>query len=158
MKKHLTFILAALVITLGLTACGGNKQNKEVTVSAPDLAKQLAEETVTTDPLANISADILASTYFVDMTQVEESAAYLNTGATGCEVTVIKCKEESYTSEVTDLLKARIKSQSELYATYDTVAAKKIDSAIIKTSGKYIVLCISDDYGKAESILKEAGF
>ncbi|MEE0420779.1 MAG: DUF4358 domain-containing protein [Lachnospiraceae bacterium] len=158
MKKYLCIALAAVMMVFSLTACGGKGSAKEVTASADELAKKLAEETVTSDKLSAVSSDILASTYFVDMDQVEDSAAYLSTGASSCEAVVIKCKESSYTSEVEQLLKKRVESQSTLYASYAPDEAAKLDSAIIKVSGSYVVLSVADDTEKASSILSDAGF
>lgn len=158
MKKYLSFVLASLMLILSLTACG-EKAPKEVTASAADLAKQLTETvsdgTLAADPVVS---DILASTYFVDMEQVEESAAYMSTGATASEVAVIKCTDSSYASEVEDLFKSRVESQSELFASYAPDEVKKLDAAVIKVSGNYVVLCVTDDASKAESILEKAGF
>lgn len=157
MKKIVSMALASLMLILSLTACGGSA--KEVSASAADLAKQLSETvsdgTLSSDPVVS---DILASTYFVDMEQVEESAAYMSTGATACEVAVIKCKDSAYTSEVADLFKSRVESQSELFASYAPEEVEKLDAAVIKTSENYAVLCVTDDTAKAESVLKKAGF
>jgi len=159
MKKHLLLVLIIILSMFGLMACGGDDAIKEVTISPDELCARLSEETVTTDPLAALpSNDLIVATYFVDMEKIEDSAAYLNTGITGCEIAAIKCSDESYASEVAELFKNRVKKQHELYSTYDTVAAAKIDKALIKTSGNYVVLCIADDYDKAEEILKEVGF
>lgn len=158
MKRYLSFALASLMLILSLTACG-KKAPAEVTASAADLAKQLSE-TVSDGTLSSepVVSDILASTYFVDMDQVEESAAYMSTGATACEVAVIKCTDSSYTTEVEDLFKSRVESQSELFASYAPDEVKKLDAAIIRVSGNYVVLCVTDDASKAESVLKDAGF
>ena len=158
MKRYLSFALSTLMLVLALTACGSDTP-KEVTASAADLASQLAE-TVSDGTLASepVVSDILASTYFVDMEQVEESAAYMSTGATATEVAVVKCKDSSYASEVADLFKSRVESQSELFASYAPDEVKKLDAAVIKTSGNYAVLCVTDDASKAESVLEKAGF
>ena len=158
MKKFLSLTFAAMLLILSLTACGGGSSDG-VTASVSDLAKQLSETvsdgTLSTDPVVS---DILASTYFLDMEQGEDSASYMSTGATACEVTVVKCKDSSYTSEVSDLFKSRVENQSKLFASYAPDEATKLDAAIIKTSGNYVVLCVTDDTAKAEEVLKEAGF
>ncbi|MDY3920437.1 MAG: DUF4358 domain-containing protein [Candidatus Limivivens sp.] len=155
--KPIRCLIAVMLCVLALTGCG-KKETKEVTAAPADLAKQLAEETVTSDVLTEVSADILASTYFVDMEQVEASSAYMSTGASACETAVIKCKDSSYTSEVEKLLKNRVSNQTTLYSSYNAGETKKLDAAIIKTSGQYVVLCVCDDTSKADSILTEAGF
>jgi len=157
MKRHISFLLIAMLL-LSTTACKSSKENKEVTETPAALAEKLAAETITTDPLNSIAPEILASTYFVDMEQIEDSSALLSNGATSCEITVIKCKENTYTSEVKKLFETRVKNQADLYITYNAAEAKRLDSAIIKISGNYVVLCVCDDNSKAESILTEAGF
>ncbi len=156
--KKLSIVLVALLSMLILTACGGKKGSAEVTAEPADLAKQLAENAVTSDALAEISADIMASTYFVDLEKIESSSAYLSTGASACEAAVIKCSDADYVSEVKTLLENRVANQTELFSSYNAAETKKLESAIIKTSGNYIVLCVADDTAKAEEILKEAGF
>ncbi len=91
--RSITFT-ALILCLLALTGCG--KKSTGVTVSPADLAKQLATETVTSDTLTETSADILASTYFVDSEKIDSSSAYMSTGASACEVAVIKCKDASY--------------------------------------------------------------
>ena len=66
--KKLKLILVTLLSLLLLAACGSKKSSGEVTTDPSTLAKQLAEETVTSDTLSEVSTDIMASTYFVDTT------------------------------------------------------------------------------------------
>ena len=82
--KKLKLILVTLLSLLLLAACGSKKSSGEVTTDPSTLAKQLAEETVTSDTLSEVSTDIMASTYFVDTTKIEASSAYMSTGASAC--------------------------------------------------------------------------
>ena len=156
--KKLKLLLIALLSMLLLAACGDKKTSREVTAAPADLAKQLATETVTSDTLSEVSTDIMASTYFVDAAKLDSSSTYLSTGASACEASVIKCKEADYVSEVETLLKNRVTNQTDLFSSYNAGETKKLESAIIKTSGNYVVLVVCDDTAKAEEILKEAGF
>lgn len=156
--KKLKLILVTLLSLLLLAACGSKKSSGEVTTDPSTLAKQLAEETVTSDTLSEVSTDIMASTYFVDTTKIEASSAYMSTGASACEAAVIKCSNVDYASEVSDLLKQRVSNQKDLYSSYNAGETTKLENAIIKTSGNYVVLCVCDDTSKAEEILKNAGF
>ena len=144
--KKLKLILVTLLSLLLLAACGSKKSSGEVTTDPSTLAKQLAEETVTSDTLSEVSTDIMAS------------SAYMSTGASACEAAVIKCSDADYASEVSDLLKQRVSNQKDLYSSYNAGETTKLENAIIKTSGNYVVLCVCDDTSKAEEILKNAGF
>ena len=159
-KKLCIFTAVLLICLLALTGCssGTNTSSGEVTVAPSELAKQLAQETVTSDTLNEVSADIVASTYFVDMDQIEASAVYMSTAASACEVAVIQCKDSSYVSEVQDLLQTRVDNQTTLYSSYNATETQKLEAAILRTSGNYVVLCVCDDTETAENILSEAGF
>ena len=89
---------------------------------------------------------------------MEKGAAYLSNASTACEVAVIECKGTSQTEDVEKLFKTRVANQSELFASYNAGEVAKLDKAIIKTAGKYAVLCACDDTEKAEEILKNYGF
>lgn len=156
MKKKLTILLVVMTMAFVLTACKGTN-SEDINVDIAKLCEDL-QATVTSGELAIVSSDILASTYFFDMTKVEESTAALSSGASACEVAVIKCSDSSYVTEAKELFEARVKNQSDLFADYNAPEVAKLDAALIKTSGNYVVLCVTDDTAKAEDILKEAGF
>lgn len=155
MKKFISIFASVTMMGLLLTGCGGGKA--EITAAPSELAKDLAATSSDTS-LTEISEAILASTYLVDAAQIEESSAYIGAGATACEAVVIKCADDSYPEEVKTLFETRVKNQSELYASYNAAEVENLDNAIIKTSGNYAVLCVTDDTAAAEEVLKEAGF
>lgn len=155
--KYLRLSLLTIFLMLTLTACSAGK-DKDITVDINKLSDEIQSQAVTTDKLVKSTDDNFASTYFVDMSKAEESIAYLSSATTACEVAVVKCKDSAYVSEVEKLFKTRATNQSKLFATYNTTEAAKLDSAIIKTAGNYVVLCVVDDNAKAEEILKNYGF
>lgn len=158
LKKALILSFLCVFTALLLTACGGksSSDSADVSVDVNQLCKDL-EGTISSE-VSEVSSEIIASTYFFDMDKIEESAAALNSGSSACEVVVLKCKDASYVSEVQDLLKKRVESQSQLFASYNAPEVAKLDAAIIKAKGNYIVYCVTDDTDKANEIIKEAGF
>lgn len=158
MKKSLILAVLCAFTALILTACGGksSSDSADVSVDVNQLCKDL-EGTINSE-VSEVSSDIIASTYFFDMNKIEESAAALNSGSNACEVVVLKCKDASYVSDVEDLLKKRVESQSTLFASYNAPEVAKLDAAIIKSKGNYVVFCVTDDTDKANEIIKEAGF
>lgn len=158
MKKTLILAVLCAFTALILTACGGKSSSgsADVSVDVNQLCKDL-EGTINSE-VSEVSSDIIASTYFFDMDKIEESAAALNSGSNACEVVVLKCKDASYVSDAEDLLKKRVESQSTLFASYNAPEVAKLDAAIIKSKGNYVVFCVTDDTDKANEIIKEAGF
>ena len=154
--KRVLLCLAGTILALSLAACSG--KSKDITVDVSALAEKLQAETVTTDTLAKTPDEQLASIYFFDMAKIAGAAAYASSGATACEVAVVECGDASYTGEVEKLFKNRAQYQSDLYKSYNAGEVTKLDAAIIKTAGKYVVFCVCDDTKKAEEILKSSGF
>lgn len=159
--KKLTRVLAVLltVVTVMslLTACGGSSSaSADVDIAA--LADELNNDTVTTDTLAETKSEMLSSIYSFADGQIVSSKVYMSSGATADEICVLECNSASDTSDVEKLLQARVKSQEDLYATYNAAESEKLKDAIVKSSGKYTVLVVCDDYSKAKDILKKYGF
>ncbi len=157
--KFIRILLPVSIGLLCLTGCGGKKKDSaEVNADPAQLAQQLQAETVTSDQLTEASANMLESIYFVDPDQIDSGCAYLSSGASACEVAVIKCKDSDYAGEVVDLFKNRVTTQSDLFASYNADEVKKLDKAIVQEAGTYAVLVVCDDTAKAQSILEENGF
>lgn len=156
LMKRIAVAAAVVLSALALTACGGGSSSKEIDVAKT--ADDLNSSVITTDQLTETKSEMLASIYFFEDGQVENSKVYMSGNATANEIVVVQCKDEDAAKAVAELLKKRVEKQTELFSTYNADEAAKLEKAIIKTSGKYAVLCVCDDYDKAESILKEAGF
>ena len=59
--------------------------------------------------------------------------------------------------EPTEDLKKYIEKEIQLYK-HTSSEIDKLENAIIKTKGLYAILCVCDDYSKANTILQEYGF
>ncbi len=155
MKKKAASCLMAAMFVLSLTACGsgGGKKNVDMAKLSADL-----QGTITSGSLGEVSSDIMAATYFLDTSKISESTAALNSGASACEVAIVKCSDDSYVKEAEQLFQTRVDNQAALFADYNAPEAAKLDDAIIASAGDYVVLCVSDDPESAQKILKEAGF
>lgn len=154
--KRLKVLICMVVLAFALTAC--SKGGKDITVDVAKLAEELQAQTVTSDTLSATAPEMLSSIYFVNADQMTKGAAYMSSGSTACEVAVIECKEAKQAEEAAKSFQTRVTNQSDLFASYDPEEVTKLDAAIIKTSGKYAVLCVCDDTKKAEEILKNYGF
>lgn len=159
-RKFTALVLAAACAAVMLTACGGGNgsSGKDVSVDAAALADELNKDTVTTDTLTETKSDMLPSIYFFEDGQVVDSKAYMSSGSTADEITVVQCKDADTTKDVESLFQTRVKNQSDLYATYKAEESDKLKDAIVKSAGSYTVLVVCDDYDKAEEILKKYGF
>ena len=156
MKKKFMYLACAAAAAMMLTACGGGGKDVEIDMEA--LASDLLE-TVTSDSLSQTSSDMLSSIYFYDGDKVDEAVAYTSSGATSCEIAVVKSKDASDTSEIEKNFQTRVDNQAELYASYNAPEAERLENdAITESAGAYTVLCVCDDPDAAEEVLEEYGF
>lgn len=153
--KKFTALLCTLLLAAGLTGCGGKE--KDVTVDTAKLATEL-QTAVTSDTLSETASDMLPSIYFFEKDAVTEGVAYASSGATACEIAVVKSADAKNTENIEKLFQTRVDNQSALYASYNQGEVEKLDDAIIKSTGAYTVLCVCDDVDKANEILKGYGF
>jgi len=158
MKKSVIakILMLAVLSAVILTGCGGKKK-AEVNVDVKALAAEL-NQTVTGDTLTQAAAEMIKNVYYLDDDSFAAGDAYWSDGTTACEIAVIECKDASKTEGVSEKFKTRVSSQKDLYSSYNPAEASRLDTAIVKTAGKYAVLAVVDDTAKAEEILKKAGF
>lgn len=160
MRKHgkkIALMAVVVLSALALSACsGGGGSSKSIDVKK--LADDLNSSVITSDQLTETKSEMLGSIYFFEDGQVEESKVYMSANATADEIAVVRCKDEDAAKGAAQLFQTRVKNQKELFSSYNPDEAAKLDQAIVKTSGTCTVLCVCDDYEKAGSILKDAGF
>lgn len=154
--KKFTAMICTLALALSLTACGGSN-DKEVSVDPAKLASELVE-TVTSDQLSETPSEMITTNLALEENSFESAVAYRSSATTSCEVAVLQAKDDNTAKSLEESLQSYVKSRIELYSTYNTDEADRLKDAIIKTAGTYTVLCVTDDFDKANEILKGYGF
>lgn len=156
--KHVLITAAVLAVAvLALTGCGKGS-GSDVTIDPAKLADSLNTSVITNDKLTQTSSDMLGTIYFFEDGQVVNSKAYMSSGATADEICIAEAKDADAANAVVKLFKTRVENQKNLYKSYNADEVTKLDSAIIDSEGKYAVLVVCDDYEKAKTLLKDAGF
>ena len=171
MKKLLSLLLAAALL-LALTACGETDKpadtsseapvsSKEpVNIAAADLAALLFKgieyeddiDLIGETPEENI--EIVAAYYDFDESLLADAAIYMGSNATPEEICVMK----SATDDVSALKAAaegRLATRIEDFTDYNPEQMPKLDTAVIYTSGRYVVFSVSGNAEAAMKILKE---
>lgn len=106
------------------------------------------------DQLAEIDPNIAINRiYQLDSAKLEAYAFYTNTGATAEEIAVIKVNDDSYLKNIENAFNKRVDDQKEACRNYLPDEMTKLDKAVIKTSGSYIIFVVSEDSEKANEII-----
>lgn len=135
-----------------LVSCG----KKEVELNVDDLAKKLATEITYKDELNVLDDDMFETIYSrVDKESIKEVCVYANSGASAEQVAVIEAKDDGSATEIKNQLGDNLQEQIEANKDYLPAEVPKLEKPVLMQEGKYVILCVSDENEKAESIVKE---
>lgn len=147
------FLLAACATLLVLcTAC---TSSKTISAAPNEVAEKLTHSIKFSDQLTKLNDKAAARLYGLDMDKLGSQAVYVGTaGATPEEVAVWKAKDDSYVKTIEKAAKDRISNQKESFKDYVPKEMPKLENAVVKTSGKTVILCVSGNSEKANSVIK----
>ncbi len=148
MKKAITLMVLAMV----LMVAGCSKKSETTTVNIENLANELMENVQFEDELSQVDSDMVEKLYNIN--NASSSYVYIGSGATAEEIAVFEFKDEESAKQGLDKANTRISEQKDSYATYIPEEVQRLDNAIVKQSGRYLVVCVSDD-SKAEDIISK---
>ncbi len=151
MKKRGFLILAACLLATALAGCGGKTNVKNLDLAA--MATDLKDNGGFSDILNPVESDVAAKLYGVDAATVSDSQVYCSTKATTEEIGLFKCTDEASAEKLLAAAKARVKSQRDIYSSYAPGEMPKLDDAIVKQSGSYVVYIVTADSAKAQAVL-----
>ncbi len=144
-ESVLAVLLIGFIVFLFLSHSGGSKKRvKEI--AAPVL------ESADFSALSKKTAADAAKVFGFDTEKEEGILYYANDNIMDCsELLIIKLKDEADAPAFEEAIRARVKSQSNLFKNYAPDQYSLLQNAIIQTSGNMIFYCTSRD---ADSIFE----
>ena len=149
MNKKMRMITSVITTGLLLCACGSKAKDFDVKALANDLCTQITYQ----DDLNELDMDTAAMFFNFSDTNIVNGVVYEGSGATAEEIVVIECASEEDAKKAETALKERIEEQKDSFTDYVPEELTKLNSPVIKIVGKYAVLSVSNDPGKASSII-----
>ncbi len=153
MKKIWRNLAAGFAACVLLASCG--EQNADIQVDINALAEALDTGITYQDPLEKLDSDMIGMLYSVDGL-VEESVVYMGSGATAEEIAVFVCNDaDTAKNEVQPIVEEHVQSQIDAFSSYIPEEVAKLEDAVIRQAGKYVVLSVSNDPDGANKIMDE---
>ncbi len=152
-RKMVSIILAVCLAGTLLTGCKGEKQ---LAVSASELAEKLSREVGFSDQMSRAESRVFYTLYDVEEGMVSDAALYISTGATAEEIAVISVSDAANVSKAEQAVKARVESQKEGFENYVPEELEKLSDPVIRTVGNMVILCVSDHNDQANKVIDEA--
>jgi len=145
-------VVAAVVLMaacFALAACGKKAADFDVAALGNDLATKITYA----DTLAPMDIDMAGMFLNLSDVNVTKAAIYEGSGGTAEEVVVLECASEDDAKKAEQVLKTRVSEQIESFTDYVPEELTKLNAAVIKVSGKYAVLSVSDTPEEASKII-----
>lgn len=152
MKKRIykAVIISALIcIMVSITGCA----KKAIVINVSGLAERLYNEIDFKSSMNEADDDMFFMTYGIKKEQIVAQKTYLSEGGTAEEISVVECSDSVEAVKVRNAFESRVSNQINSYKDYIPEELEKLNSPVIRVKGKYVVLCISDNNDKANSII-----
>lgn len=147
MKKIWGIAAAFAVIMAG---CGSSA--KEIDAAA--LAESLVNEITYEDKLESVDADTISM--YIEVPENTDSVMYMGSGSTAEEVAVFTSKDAAAAGETLKKVQEHLDDQTASFKAYKAEEAKRVEDAVLKQEGNYVILCVSGDADKAKEIIEKA--
>ncbi|GKX31275.1 hypothetical protein SH1V18_37550 [Vallitalea longa] len=148
MKKNYCILFAIIISLFAFVGC--KNDDKEVTLDISDLATNLNEKIEFVDDLTKIDDSSIQTIYQIDYAVASE--VYVSSGATAEEIAVFELEDKEDADKAYKACEERIETQKEAFETYIPEEMEKLDNAVIKKVGKYVIVCIADN-NTAEDVI-----
>ncbi|MBQ4523886.1 MAG: DUF4358 domain-containing protein [Lachnospiraceae bacterium] len=152
MKKTIAAMMVCLTL-FAMTGCSDDKKEDRV-IDVHTMAQSLLNDITYEDQLTPVEGNMFQMIYGISEEDVTEYEAYVSTGATAEEITVIKAKDEATAEAIEEKLSDRVEAQKSSFASYIPKEVEKLDEAVVYQEGVYVILSISNEDEKAENIIE----
>lgn len=169
MKRIVFMVMLGLLILAG---CGrdsgknegedvaGGQEKNENSAQTPVhefdvqvLADELLEGIDFEDELGAGRDVVLVNQYELEEGVFVKQASYFSSNATTEEIVVVECEDEAKAKELEKAFEDRVAARKSVFADYAPDEVKRLDGAVIKVLGRYVVLCVCAEPETAEAII-----
>lgn len=141
---------------LSLAACGSSKSSDK-TLDMASFTSEVLSTVKYDDELITLSEKVVDKYYDLSFDGLLEYTIYVSgSAATTNELAVFKCSDASAIEAAKASVEKRLSEQNDLYASYLPAEVYRLENALIKTSGNYLLFSVSDDNETVEKIFDKA--
>ena len=148
MKKFVAFLLLAALFT-GLCGCGGKDTAFDAAALAQDLLGSSAFS-VSLDELPSSKASVF---YNVDGSKVVSAVMYHGSGISKEQFAIFEASDEAAAKAMVPVLQSLVDEWIEADRSYAPAEVPKLESAVLRQSGKNVILVVANDGDAAAKIV-----
>lgn len=150
MRRIVSGWIGIMLIVSLLSGCAGRRDAIEIDIHG--LSSELLSQIAFVDELNAVGESVIDRIYGIeDYVQAE---VYIGSGATAEEIAVFEFADTESAADGLQLALERIEDQKADYEAYIPEEVKKLDRAVVKRYGRYVVVCVSNSE-MAEEIITQ---
>ena len=134
-----------LMVLISLCLLWGCSNQESVVIDLGSLGKQMQEEIAFDDELNLLGTDMIPALYGID--NAVEAYVYMGSQATAEEIALFKFANAEDASAGKATLEDHLEKQKQDYANYIPEEVARIEKAVLRQEGNYVLLCVSYDEG-----------
>lgn len=147
LQTFFTLTMATIIILSMLSGC----KQQNTTVNANEIVEKLLTQISFSTELKKVEKN--AELYFPDLPEGSLVELYTGNGYFADEVALITLSDESFADDAMKIIETHLSELKNQFLNYVPKEVGKIENAVVSQKGKYIFICITNDYNKASSIL-----
>ena len=128
---------------------------KQLTLEPADALAQLKDEITFTDQMTDMDSESTCRFYDVDTGLVNDSSAYVGSGATAESMAVFEAVDADAADSIADALQTFTDGWIDGYSDYKPEEVPKLESAVLEQKGVYVVFCVSADNTAAKTAVQD---
>ncbi len=139
-------------------AAGSVMQQEETIMSDYDvkaIAEAILAEVAFKDTLGEINRRVLYNSYGLDESILANATGYAGGGATAEEIAVFELKNARDADKVEKKAEEYIENRKNSFKSYIPEEMPKLERPFIYRNGKIVVVCVADNYGDIEAVIKQ---
>lgn len=151
MKKYTILSILIFVIIIIISFFFINK--REILININDLADDIIKNIKFEDELNLTNKLVVEKLYNID--NYLNEVVYMSSGATAEEIAIFEFENDEDCTQAVNKAKIRIENQLENFKDYMPKEVKKLNNAILINKNEYLIVCITNDYRKAEELINK---
>ncbi len=154
MKKKVLICISLIIILIIIgIIIFLNMKNENIQINIEELSEEIFKSESFEDELIKVDSEMVMNNYGFTNEEIKQLISYQGSGATSEEILVLEANDKSKLNNIKEKINVRLTERKEVFESYLPKEVYKIDNNILSIKGNYVILCISNDTNKVNTII-----
>ena len=154
MKKKVLICISLIIILIIIgIVIFLNMKNENIQINIEELSEEIFKSESFEDELIKVDSEMVMNNYGFTNEEIKQLISYQGSGATSEEILVLEVNDKSKLNDIKEKINVRLAERKEVFESYLPKEVYKIDNNILSIKGNYVILCISNDTNKVNTII-----